>query len=234
MLDAFWTWLTNSPQDSLIPILVAGLLVGLASGGVEKYWIRLRIVATWVHESGHAMAAIILGRDVTGIRINRDTSGVTHSVGKRSRFQQSIVSFMGYPAPAILGSLLLYLLASAQLHLAIFILILLPILMLLLQRSALGIFLTLVGIVVAGLLAAAPQALATLAVSIFCGYLLVASPRTILELRHFRKRGSAVEGEHSDADTLAALTRVPQSVWEAIFLLASIGLPVGAIMFALR
>lgn len=235
MLDTFWSWITESPQDRFPLPVVLGVLLGFLSGVLDRHWRRLRIVATWVHETGHALTAIVLGRDVAGISIRRDTSGVTNSIGKRSRIQQSAVAFMGYPAPAILGSALLYLVVAEQLHASIFLLIVLPALMLLLQRSILGLLITFAALALAIGLALAPSIVSALLISVLCGYLFVASPRTIFELRRHRKHRKGVEeGEHSDADTLFSLTMIPQAVWEAIFLLVSFSLPLIALVLALR
>jgi len=233
MIDYVWNWITNSPSNIYLPFMIIGILVGIASGIKIAYWRRLRLVATWVHESGHALAAIILGRDVEGITINRDTSGVTNSVGERSRVQQSIVSFMGYPAPAILGSALLYFLIKSEMHVALFILFVIPILMLLLQRSLLGVLLTGCAIVTSAIFLILPSPLAVLGISVLVGYLCIASPRTVLELRRYRRVGVIDDGSHSDADTLAQLTFVPAQVWEIAFLITSIALPLLAVMLAI-
>lgn len=234
MIDSIWNWIINSPSNIYLPFMVTGIALGIASGLKTSYWKRLRLAATWVHESGHALAAIVLGRDVEGITINRDSSGVTNSIGEKSRIQQSIVSFMGYPAPAILGSVLLYFLARSEMHVALFILFVIPILMLLLQRSLLGVLLTGSAIMTSVILFALPSPLAVFGISVLAGYLCVASPRTVLELRRYRRAGAIDDESHSDADSLAQLTFIPAQVWEVTFLTTSIALPLLAVALAIQ
>ena len=194
-------------------------------------------MATWVHETGHALAAIILGRDVLGISINKDSSGVTQSIGRQHRVEQAVVAFAGYPAPAALGSLLIFLSLSGNLHWAIFALGLLPCLMLLLQRSLLGVLLTLIAGAAAIALYLAPTPASGIAVACLAGYLCAASPQNIWELHRLRtsmNQSSQTEGTHSDADTLAALTALPALGWEAIFMAVSLTLPILALVLALR
>jgi hypothetical protein len=50
-------------------------------------------------------------------------------------------------------------------------------------------------------------------------FLLLAAPKTVLELQSQRRRGRAPT---SDADALARLTRVPGLVWVGFFLLVDI------------
>jgi hypothetical protein len=50
-------------------------------------------------------------------------------------------------------------------------------------------------------------------------FLLLAAPKTVLELQHQRRRGKA---RTSDADMLARLTRLPGIVWVGLFLLVDV------------
>ena len=51
-------------------------------------------------------------------------------------------------------------------------------------------------------------------------FLLLAAPRTVLELARTRRTGA---GRSSDADVLARLTRVPAAVWVGVFGLVALG-----------
>jgi hypothetical protein len=50
-------------------------------------------------------------------------------------------------------------------------------------------------------------------------FLLLAAPKTVLELQHQRRRGKA---RTSDADMLARLTRLPGIVWVGFFLVVDV------------
>src|SRR5664279_836402 len=57
---------------------LAAVLLVLA---VPQLWHISRHVITIVHEAGHAAVGALLGRDVKGIRLHADTSGLTTSSG---------------------------------------------------------------------------------------------------------------------------------------------------------
>jgi len=231
VLDTIWGWAISTADLPALPLALAAAAAGILVGLIGQGFRPLRLVPTWVHESGHALMALILGRHVTGIVINPDTSGVTESLGRKSRLEQALVAFSGYPAPAIVGSTLLYLTMESRINLAILLAITMIAIMLLLQRSLLGCALSLtfaVGVV--GLIYA-PSLASLLLLAALAGYLLSASPIAILELSHSRKMRAATS-EHSDADTLATLLVLPASAWEALFLLVSLSAPAIAIRMA--
>jgi len=96
------------------------------------------------------------------------------------------------------------------------------------------------GVIVTGGIAGALWILARLepswavvGVVVFAGYMAAASPRTVVELHQVR-HAQHLDGAHSDADTLAAVTGLPAPAWEAIFMLVSLGLPVAGLWFAMR
>src|SRR5699024_12319039 len=61
------------------------------------------LLATITHEGGHALVALLTGRRLTGIRLNRDTSGVTLSRGRPRGAGIVVTLLAGYPAPALTG-----------------------------------------------------------------------------------------------------------------------------------
>ena len=62
-------------------VLVAGLLALLVVSWPAS-WRLTRGVVTIAHEGGHALAAVLTGRGLHGIRLHADSSGVTHSSGR--------------------------------------------------------------------------------------------------------------------------------------------------------
>jgi hypothetical protein len=70
------------PVPSWVPAVagVAALLVVLNTAT----WRLSRNVITIAHEGGHALVSILTGRKLDGIRLHADTSGVTHSRGRRN------------------------------------------------------------------------------------------------------------------------------------------------------
>lgn len=66
-----------------------------------------RLFTTWVHESGHAVATILVGGHVSSIAIRPDGSGVTYSLVPDSRLRQGVVASAGYCGAALVGCLLI-------------------------------------------------------------------------------------------------------------------------------
>jgi hypothetical protein len=66
-----------------------------------------KLVTTWVHESGHALAAVLVGGQVSSITIAPDTSGLTQSLVPPGRVSRGIVASAGYLGAAIMGCLLM-------------------------------------------------------------------------------------------------------------------------------
>jgi len=65
------------------------------------------LFTTWVHECGHAVAAVLLGGAVASITIQPDTSGLTRSLMPASSLAQAIVASAGYLTASIVGCCLL-------------------------------------------------------------------------------------------------------------------------------
>ncbi len=65
----------------------------------------IRLFVTFVHESGHALAAIATGGDVMSVRINPDGSGLT--ITRQSPFWAWLTLSGGYLGTAIFGAVLL-------------------------------------------------------------------------------------------------------------------------------
>ena len=65
------------------------------------------LFTTWVHESGHATVAVLLGGAVASVTIQPDTSGLTRSLMPASTVAQAIVASAGYLTASIVGSFLL-------------------------------------------------------------------------------------------------------------------------------
>ena len=78
------------------------LIVTLTPG----IWRFFGLFVTFVHELGHAFAALTTGRVVKGISLNFDHSGQMNSFG-RVGFSATWSGFWGYPAPGVLGFVLI-------------------------------------------------------------------------------------------------------------------------------
>jgi hypothetical protein len=217
-----------SRQPAPGPALVAATaLVALVLVLQPTLWRVTRILVTITHEGGHAVAALLVGRRLRGIRLHSDTSGLTVSSGRPSGPGMVATLLAGYLGPAVVGLAAAALLLRGHALGLLWVIVVLLALMLLQIRNFYGLVVVLgVG---AGLLAlswygSAP--LQTACATLVTWVLLLAAPKPVLELTRQHRRGRA---EHSDAAQLARLTRLPVGTWLAVFgLLDVAGLVVGA------
>lgn len=89
------------PPADAWALALCGLLA-LALCLPRRTWRWFGLVVTVVHELGHGLAGLIVGRRVMTIRIEADHSGVTHSFGTGPSAAWS--TFWGYPFPAVVGA----------------------------------------------------------------------------------------------------------------------------------
>jgi hypothetical protein len=66
-----------------------------------------RLFTTWVHESGHAVATVLVGGHVSSIVIRPDASGLTYSRVPDNRLLHGVVASAGYCGAALVGCLLI-------------------------------------------------------------------------------------------------------------------------------
>jgi hypothetical protein len=178
-------------------------------------WRWTRTVVTIAHEGGHALAAMVAGRGLTGIRLHPDTSGVTVSTGAR-RGPGLVFTFLGgYPAPSLLGVGGAVLVAADRAELMLWIALALLAATLIQIRNLFGVL----AVVATGVLVAAVAGWATLRVqdgfaAALCWFLVFGGLRAVRELQRGRRRSRRGD---SDADMLAGLTHVAGGIWAALF-----------------
>ncbi|EWS79859.1 M50 family metallopeptidase [Brachybacterium phenoliresistens] len=189
------------------------LAVALVAVVVPVIWLRARLAVTIVHELGHAVIGMLLGRRFTGFVVSADMSGHAVTVGPRRGFGRVASTWAGYPAPAVVGALLVQLAfggwAGAVLLAALVVLVLSVVF----ARSA---HTVLTVLVTAALVAAVwwwggPLGAACLLLG--AGVLLL--------LGAWRHLGSVIAtgGRHDDPGQLAELTGVPAWLWNGTFVL---------------
>jgi hypothetical protein len=188
---------------------------------VDRVWRWARNVITIVHEGGHAIAALLTGRRLAGIRLHSNTSGLTLSVGKPAGPGMVATAAAGYLAPSVVGLAAVGLLAVEQVTVMLWTCTAVLLVMLVMVRNAYGALL----LVVTGTVVVAVSLVAPADVQAAFGYtmtwfLLLGGVRPIGELWRNRRLNP---GSSSDADQLARLTHLPAVVWVALFGLATLG-----------
>ncbi|WP_139977772.1 M50 family metallopeptidase [Nocardioides litoris] len=210
-------------------VLVAGL-VALALVALPETWRWVRLGVTVVHEAGHAVVAVLVGRRLQGIRLHRDTSGLTVSKGRPAGPGMVAMLAAGYLAPAVVGVTAALLLAEGRAVALLWLAVVLLLALLVWVRNAYGAVTLLAFGAAVGLLTwYADPAVQSLAAYLVAWLLLLAAPRPLLELLAAGRHGR----RGSDPDQLARLTRVPAVAWCLVMLAANLtGLTVGAALLA--
>ena len=220
-LDRFWTRVTatSPPMPGWLLALsavVAAVLV-LSPGP----WRRARHAVTIAHEGAHGLAALVTGRRLAGIRLHSDTSGLTVSAGRPTGPGMVLTAAAGYTGPGLFGLGAAALLAAGYAVGLLWALLLLLALLLVQIRNWYGLWSVLI---TAALVFAATWWLPAQGQAAFAHgvtwFLLLAAPKTVVELQAKRRRGA---GRDSDADQLARLTRLPGLLWVGVFLLVDVG-----------
>jgi len=199
-----------------LPVLLVIVAVAAALSLPRATWQYFGLFATLVHELGHAVAAILSGRAVHGIRIRRNHSGDAVSSG-RGRFGAVVSGVFGYPAPAIVGAAQLWSVFHGYTAIALFVGGVVLVLTLLVIRNLVGAIVVLVSAVISALLwffaTPAVQGYALLVIGIA---LLVGAVRalgTVIGV-HVSRRDQL---STSDAYLLYRRTGIPSPFWLLLF-----------------
>ena len=210
----------TQPPPAAAAVWVTAVLA-LAVVVYAPSWALTRHVVTIAHEGAHGVAALLSGRKLAGIRLHSDSSGVTVSKGKPRGLGMVFTAAAGYVGPGLLGLAAAYLLHRGHaLGLLWGVLVLLALLLLQI-RNFRGLWSVLVaGFVVFAISWWAAPGVQSLAAYAGTWFLLLAAPKTVVELQRTRRRG---RGATSDADQLARLTPLPAIVWVGVFLVVDVG-----------
>jgi len=238
VIERLWDRVSGSqplpPAWLIIVTAVAALLI-VANTGT---WRLAGKVVTIAHEGGHALVSVLSGRRLDGIRLHRDSSGVTYSRGKRTGPGLVLTAAAGYVMPSLLGAGAALLLASQHLTAMLWLALVLLAATFLAIRNVFGavaVLATAAAVFVVSYYA--PAAVQAGFAYLAAWFLLFGGVRPVLELarsenrgrRRTVARGSRVWARASDADQLARMTGVPAGLWVALFALVTLAaLAVGA------
>jgi hypothetical protein len=204
------------------PTVLTALVAALVMVGVASVWRAVRLVVTLVHELGHAVVGIAVGRRFTGFVLRGDMSGHAVTVGSSRGAGRVLTTWAGYPAPAVLGAVMVWAAGRGWSAPMVSAGLVVLVVALLRVRSALT---AAVMLLVLGANAALwwwrddrLQATVLVALGVV---LVVGAWRHLAAVAGSRDRGS-------DPAVLAAVTRVPRALWTASFALVCAGATVVA------
>ena len=194
-----------------LPQLVAGPtgLVVFVAFLIDGVWRVARHISVTAHEGAHVAASWSVGYKVSGVKLNRDATGVT-ATRERGGFGSVIIGFAGYLGPSLFGLATACLIALDQITLALWLALACLAIMMILIRNFFGV----ISVAISGLLVflvlryGSPevQAVAACALSWF---LLFSGVRWVL------MHGTGAQ----DAIDLTQSTHIPKFIW-VIFWLA--------------
>ena len=147
---------------------------------------------TIAHEGAHGLVALAAGRRLSGIRLHSDTSGLTVSAGRPTGLGMVLTCAAGYIGPGLFGLGAAALLAAGHAIGLLWALLALLALLLVQIRNWYGLWSVLVtgAVVFAATWWLPPEGQAAFA-ALATWFLLLAAPRTVLELQTSRRRRRA-------------------------------------------
>ncbi|MGY1812390.1 M50 family metallopeptidase [Blastococcus sp. SYSU D00820] len=220
-LGRFWARVTTPVPDLPLPVLLLTALAALAVVLSPALWRPARSVVTIAHEGAHGLVALAAGRRLAGIRLHSDTSGLTVSAGRPTGLGMVLTCAAGYPGPALFGLGAAALFAAGHAVGLLWALLGLLALLLVQIRNWYGLWSVLVtGVAVFAATRWLPPEGQAVVAATLTWFLLLAAPKTVLELQRSRRRRAAPD---SDADQLARLTRLPGTLWVGVFLAVDLG-----------
>jgi hypothetical protein len=230
-VSAFWDKLLGAQPDPPAWLVLLAAVVAAAVVLTRAPWRVARNAITIAHEGGHALAAVLTGRRLRGIRLHSDSSGLTLSAGRPSGPGMVFTLLAGYVAPSLVGLAGAWLLGGNRITLLLWVAVALLLVMLVMIRNVFGVVSLVItmAVVLAVSWYALPQVQAAFA---YLGvwFLLIGGVRPVGKLQTLRHRGRLPE---SDADQLAGVTHVPAIVWVGVFGLVNLAaLVVGIFLLA--
>ena len=219
-IAGLWARVTGTQPDPDQWLVLTTAAIALAVILPRTVWRLSRNAVTIAHEGGHALVALLSGRQLQGIRLHSDTSGLTVSRGKPTGLGMVLTAASGYTAPSLLGLGGAWLLAANHITLLLWSATALLIVMLLMIRNAYGVLTVLLtgGAFVLVSWLTEPMVQAGFAY-VVVWFLLLGGVRPVFELQGKRRRGGAPD---SDADQLARLSHLPAPVWLVLFHVVSL------------
>ena len=227
VLGRFWQQVSAPSPEQSPWMLLAAAAVAAVLVLSPALWRYTRNAVTIAHEGAHGLAALATGRRLAGIRLHSDSSGLTVSAGRPTGVGMVLTCAAGYVGPGLFGLGAAAVLAADHAVGLLWALLGLLTLLLVQIRNWFGLWSVLVtGAVLLGATWWLPPDGQVVFAAVATWFLLLAAPKTVVELQVARRRRGAPD---SDADQLARLTGLPALLWVLFFLAVDLAaLVVGA------
>ncbi|HET7414984.1 MAG TPA: M50 family metallopeptidase [Arthrobacter sp.] len=213
LLDGFTQASPVVPSPVILLVIVTAAVVLAVPRSTWRYF---GLFVTVIHELGHAFAGLLTGQRLTGIRINSDQSGSTHSLG-RGGWRVVWTGFWGYPTPALAGAALIWCALNGWHPAALSASVVVIALTLLFIRNWYGVLVILGCVLISGaLLLYADRTLLGYITLVLGVALVVGAARDWLNVAsvHVRRRRELAS---SDAYILYRRTKIAAGLWLALF-----------------
>jgi hypothetical protein len=199
------------------PAVTVALVAAVLVVAVPAVWQILRLAVTLVHELGHAMVGLAVGRRFTGFVLRGDMSGHAVTVGPSRGLGRVLSTWAGYPAPAVVGAVLVWAAGGGWAAPALTLVVAVLLVALVRVRSVLTAVVMLVSLAATGALWWWRDDAAQAQVLVASGIVLLVGA--------WRHLGAVVStrARTSDPAVLATLTQVPRAVWNGSFVLVCAG-----------
>jgi hypothetical protein len=183
-LGRFWARVTTTVPDLSTAVLLATAALAAVLVLSPAFWRATRHVVTIAHEGAHGVVALAAGRRLSGIRLHSDTSGLTLSAGRPTGLGMVLTCAAGYTGPGLFGLGAAALLAAGHAVGLLWALLGLLTLLLVQIRNWYGLWSVLVtgAAVFAATWWLPPEGQAVFG-AVATWFLLLAAPRTVLELQ---------------------------------------------------
>jgi len=200
-------------------VLATGALA-MALVGSPRSWRVLAHVSTIVHEGAHALAALVTGRRLRGIRLHSDASGVALSHGRPRGVGMVVTAAAGYLGPAALGVGAAAVLLAGRPGAVLWSVLAALALLLVQVRTWFGLWsVAATAVVLAVVTWWAPPPAQLGAAHLLVWFLPLAGLRDVAGLARVRWSGVRT----TDVDQLARLTGLPAPAWVTGFAAVSLG-----------
>lgn len=215
LLEEVWR---TRPLPSARLVVGAGIVAAVLVVW-PRTWPLVRLGITTVHEAGHAVVALLVGRRLHGVRVHQDTSGLTVSSGPARGPGLVAVYAAGHLAPGVLGLLAVAALAAGRPVALLAGGVLVAALLVVWVRNLYGLLVvTVIGAALTLLAWRAPDDVRTAAAYLLAWLLLLGAPRPVVELLVAGRR----RPRGSDVDRLADLSGLPAVLWALLLLAATL------------